>query len=235
MMKRILVFIFLLLGTSLIDTSIVFASAETPLITQVMQKKLTPDEALQRLIVGNQRFVNHQQLPIDFIRKAKITAAGQYPGAVVLSCIDARVPPEIIFDQSIGNIFVTRVAANVISSDVLGGLEYATAVSGAKLIVVLGHDSCGAVKGACENIKLGDLTPLFSKIQPAVRQATIEFGKQDCNNPQFINTIATDNVRNVINMILQESPIIRQLVKQGRVKIVGAMYHLTTGKVTFLS
>jgi len=231
-MKRIFVFLFIALATVSLTA---FASSEAPLITQSIQKQLTPKEVLQRLMQGNQRFVKQQQIPTDFIKKAKLTASGQYPAAVILSCIDSRVPPEIIFDQNVGNIFVTRVAANVLNSDVLGGLEFATAAAGAKLIVVLGHDSCGAVRGACENVKLGHLTQLLAKIQPAVKQATNAWGKKACGNPKFIDAIAADNVRNVVRQIPQESPIIAELIKEGKVKVIGAMYHLSTGRVTLVS
>ena len=149
-------------------------------------------------------------------------------------CIDSRVPPDIIFNQNVGSIFVTRVAANVINKDVLGGLEYATQVAGAKLIVVMGHEDCGAVKGACNNVTLGNLTQLLNKIQPAIREATITLGKKDCHSEKFINVAAEDNVRHVVAMIPIESLVIRKLQHAGKIKIVGAMYHLKTGKVTFL-
>ena len=226
-------FIFLSLLFTVLFNSTTFAQSEEPLITASIQKKLTPDEMLQRLIRGNQRFIDHKRLPTDMIKKAQLTAKGQYPGAIILSCIDSRIPPEVVFDQSIGNIFVTRVAANVINSDVLGGLEVATRAAGAKLIVVMGHDACGAVRGACENVKLGHLTQLLNKIQPAIEQAKATLGKQNCNSEPFINTAAADNVRNVVKMIPKESPVIQQLIKEGKVKIVGAMYHLNTGKVEF--
>lgn len=208
---------------------------KSPLITATLQKTITPDDALRRLTLGNQRFINQEPIKTDFLMKARLTADGQYPAAVVLSCIDSRVPPEIIFDQNIGNVFVTRVAANVINPDIIGGIEYATAVAGAKLIVVMAHESCGAVKGACDDVKLGHLTEVLAKVQPAISQTMATLGKKDCKSAQFINTVATNNVRAVIKMIPEQSSVIRQLVKEGKVKIVGAMYHLYTGKVTFFS
>lgn len=209
------------------------ASDDAPLMTAAIQEKLTPDQALSRLMQGNQRFVSHQYMVTDVLKKVRLSAKAQYPAAVVLSCIDSRISPEIVFDQSIGNIFVTRVAANVINADVLGGLEFATRLSGAKLIVVMGHDACGAIKGACQNVELGNLTQLLSKIQPAINEATTALGKKDCDDEKFINTAAADNVRLVMKMIPEQSPVIRELVKTGKIKIVGAMYHLSTGKVEF--
>ncbi|OGT39494.1 MAG: hypothetical protein A3F12_03010 [Gammaproteobacteria bacterium RIFCSPHIGHO2_12_FULL_38_14] len=208
---------------------------ESPLITAAMQNKMTPDDALHRLQLGNQRFVKGKPLETDFIKKAQLSASGQYPVSVILSCIDSRVPPEIVFDQNIGNVFVARAAANVISDDVLGGLEFATQVSGAKLIVVMGHDACGAIRGACENVKLGYLTQLLAKIQPSIRQTTTNLGKKDCQSAQFINQAAAENVRHIVKMIPEKSQVIRQLVKEGKVKIVGAMYELHTGRVVFLN
>lgn len=234
-MKRIVILLSLLFVAQFVYSVEIYAAKNAPLVTASIQQQLTPDQVLQRLKLGNERFVKQQQTPTDYIKKAKLTAKGQHPAAVVLSCIDSRVPPEIVFDQNIGNIFVTRVAANVINQDVLGGLEFATQVAGAKLIVVMGHDSCGAIRGACENVKLGHLSQLLAKIQPAIKQTTTSFGKKECNNSQFINMAAANNVRNVVKMIPEESPILRQLVKEGKLKIVGAMYHLNTGKVTWLS
>ncbi|OGT39951.1 MAG: hypothetical protein A3E81_02205 [Gammaproteobacteria bacterium RIFCSPHIGHO2_12_FULL_36_30] len=228
-MKRILFLFFLI-----VNCSAILAEVHTPLVTKTIQKKFTPDDALQRLIRGNERFVNQKQHKIDFLEHAESTAQSQHPIAIILSCIDSRVPPEIIFDQNVGNIFVTRVAANVIDKDVLAGMEYATKVTGAKLIVVLGHGSCGAVKGACEKVELGHLTQLLNKIQPAISDATKTFGKKECNNSKFINAAAEDNVKRVVKLIPMQSPLIQELVKTDQVKIVGAMYHLRTGKVTFL-
>tara|TARA_R110000868_G_scaffold8205_3_gene42455 strand:+ start:44627 stop:45334 length:708 start_codon:yes stop_codon:yes gene_type:complete len=211
------------------------AAVTAPLVTAKIQQVMTPAQALTRLQAGNKRYLNHEQLQSNYIKKAELTVAGQHPAAVVLSCIDARVPPEIIFDQGVGNIFVTRVAANVINPDVLGGMEYATAVTGSKLIVVMGHDSCGAVKGACDKVKLGHLTQLLDKIHPAIEQASKSMHTTNCKNPAYINTIAKDNVMNVVREIPEQSPIIKSLVKQGKIKIIGAMYHLDTGKVSFFS
>ncbi|OGO93876.1 MAG: hypothetical protein A3F10_04890 [Coxiella sp. RIFCSPHIGHO2_12_FULL_42_15] len=211
----------------------VFAFSEAPLLTAEMQAKMTPDDALTRLKAGNQRFVNNVPLPTNLIKKARLSAKGQYPSAVILACMDSRIPTEIVFDQNIGNIFVTRVAANIISDAILGGLEFATKVSGAKLIVVLGHDSCGAIKGACQNVQLGHLTEVLAKIQPAIQKTKATLKKQNCNDLDFINLAAKNNVRFVIKRIPKRSPIIQTLIKEGKIKIVGAMYHLSTGRVEF--
>lgn len=213
----------------------VFAATHAPLVTKDIQQQLTPNQVLKRLKQGNQRFVNQGMHKIDYIKKAKLTAAGQHPAAIIFSCIDSRVPPEIVFDQAVGNIFVTRIVANVLNADVLGGMEFATKLAGAKLVVVMGHDSCGAVAGACVDAKLGHLSQLLNKIKPAIEQAKKQYGKLECNNPQFIDTAATDNVRNVVSDIKKRSPVLDALIKKGKLKIVGAMYHLSTGKVTFLS
>jgi carbonic anhydrase len=234
MNKKFLLFPILFFA-SLIVSATSLAINKLPLITASVQKKLTPDQMLNRLIQGNNRFINQQPLPADMIKLAQLTAKAQYPGAVVLSCIDSRISPEVIFDQNVGNIFVTRVAANVLGNDVLGGMEFATQLAGAKLIVVMGHDACGAVRGACENVKLGHLTQLLAKVQLAISQAAKIWGHKDCNSEKFINKAAAENVHNVVKRIPQQSPIIRNLVKAGKIKIIGAMYDLYTGKVTFFN
>ena len=209
---------------------------KAPLVTKAIQAEMTPEQALERLIAGNERFVRRRRAgQQNYITKAKLTEKGQYPAAVVLSCIDSRVPPEIAFDQGVGNIFVTRVAANVLSKDILGGMEYSTAVAGAKLILVLGHEDCGAVTGACNDVKLGNLTSLLRKIRPAVKEASEEMKTHDCTNSAFIDRIAQDNVFDVVAAIPKKSSVIRKLLEEGKVKIVGAMYDLDTGKVSIVN
>lgn len=227
------VIVTLVCGTSAANAS--NAAVNAPLVTKAIQAEMTPDQALERLMAGNKRFVRrHRPLQQDLIKKAELSAKGQYPAAIVLSCIDARVPPEIIFDQGVGNIFVTRVAANVLGDDVLGGMEYATAAAGAKLIVVMGHDNCGAVTGACKDVKLGHLTQLLRKITPAVKDAREAMKTKDCADATFIDRIAQDNVARVVRAIPKKSSVIGKLVNDGSVKIVGAMYHLDTGKVSIV-
>jgi len=232
-MKKWFYLLLTLLTLTLLTSA--FAIKQPPLIDKTYQSNLTPDQALQLLKQGNARFMSHQRLQKDLIKKATLSAKGQYPAALVLGCIDSRVPPEIVFDQNVGNIFVSRVAANVINKDVLGGMEFATKVAGAKLIVILGHDACGAVKGACQNVKLGNLTHLLAQVQPAIEKTTKAFGKKECNREKFIDAAAANNVRNVVKAIPKRSKVIRQLIAQGKIKLVGAMYDLNTGKVTFLN
>ncbi len=219
----------------LIFTSFAFAAGEPPALNAEMQKNITPDQTLQRLISGNAYFINHETITKNYRQNKRLTAAAQYPAAVVLSCMDSRVPPEVVFNQNIGDIFVLRSAGNVVDSDVLGGMEYATKVVGAKLIVVMGHDSCGAVAGACKNVEMGNLTQLVEKIDPAIATAKKSLNTQNCDSDELINTAARDNVLNMIQEIQKRSPIIRELIKHGQVKIVGAVYRVATGKVSFLN
>lgn len=228
-MKRIL---FLLVLSCIGVTS--YAEFHAPLITKQLQKRMKPSDALNRLMQGNNRFFHNKGEKINYLKNVRLTEKTQHPIAMVLSCIDSRVPPDIIFNQNVGNIFVTRIAANVLNHDVLGGLEYATEISHAKLIVVMGHENCGAIKGACENVHLGNLTTLLNKIQPAIQKTTTTFGKKSCSNEKFINLAAENNLRNVIAAIPEKSLIIKKLIQAGKVKIVGMMYHLGNGKVTII-
>jgi len=220
-------------GSAFADTASL--SVNAPLMTREIQAKMTPVQALDRLMAGNERFVKrHRPAQRDYIEAAGLTVEGQYPAAIVLSCIDSRVPPEIVFDQGVGNIFVTRVAANVLSDDILGGMEYATAVVGARIVLVMGHEHCGAVKGVCKGVKLGHLTGLLQKISPAMQEASDEMKTRDCADSAFIDRIAEENVEDAVREIPKRSPVIKKLVDEGKVKIVGAMYHLGTGRVTII-
>jgi len=207
--------------------------AHTAVMTSETQSALSPQQVFQRLKDGNQRFMDGTMKNRDLLVQANTTAAGQHPVAVVLNCMDARTPPEIIFDQGIGDIFATRVAGNIQNDDILGGMEFGTKLSGAKLIAVIGHTSCGAIRGACQQVKLGNLTGLLQKIQPAVKQATKENGTSDCTNAAFIDQIAKDNVLLVMKQIQARSPVISKLIKEGKIGIVGGMQDLSTGKITF--
>ncbi len=202
--------------------------------TQETQKTMTPEDALQLLKAGNERFVNGKLAPRNAIAEAKMTAeAGQFPFAVVLSCIDSRGPAELIFDQGIGDIFSVRVAGNVLGPDVIGSMEFAAALAGSKLIVIMGHTHCGAVKGACQHVKLGDLTQLVAKIMPAVDTVEAETNNDNCADPQLVNKIAKQNVTNMVDELLQKSPTIKKLVEEKKVGLIGAMHDIHTGKVTF--
>lgn len=187
----------------------------------------TPDEALAELKSGNQRFMDGKMINTNYKEEIQETKDGQHPHSVVLSCIDSRVPPEIIFDQGIGHIFDARVAGNIIDPNELGSLEFATEVKHSKLIVVLGHSKCGAIEGAVNNVQLGNLTQLLSQIKPAIVGDT-------AHKDQMLEQTTIRNVQLTIANILNQSPIISALVKEGKVKIVGAYYDIATGKVNFL-
>lgn len=217
-------------------SSAVFAEsshAPTAVMTAERQEAKTPQAVLQRLKEGNQRFITGKLKNRDLLVQANATASSQHPVAVILNCMDARTPPEIVFDQGIGDVFVARIAGNIQNNDILGSLEFGTKLAGAKLIAVIGHTNCGAIRGACQQATLGFLTGLLQKIQPAVKQASKEIGSSDCNNMALIDQIAKDNVLNVIKQIQENSPVIKQLIKEKKLGIVGGIQELTTGKVIF--
>lgn len=186
----------------------------------------TSDDAIKELKDGNKRFVESKLVNTNYKKQIEQTKAGQKPHSVILSCVDSRVPPEIIFDQGIGNIFVIRVAGNIEDENVLGSMEYAVEHSGSKLIVVMGHNHCGAVTGAVEDIKLGNLTQLVNQIKPAI--------KSNPNNPNIIDETAKNNVKITIMDILNKSDVIREMVNEKKVAIAGAFYDIETGAVTFM-
>ena len=202
---------------------------------EVDEKKVTtPDEAIAALVAGNERFMARETLDQDFHAQIEATADGQQPFATVLSCLDSRIPPEIVFDQGIGDIFVGRVAGNIEDINMLGSFEFASAVVGTKLLVVMGHTSCGAVKGACANAQLDNLTNLLAEIRPAVELVEAERPNEDVCQAPHVDHIATVNVQRTIKDIRQKSPVLAGLEDEGKLKIVGAMYDISTGKVTFL-
>lgn len=209
----------------------VYAQAITQ--TAETQSALTPAEALQMLKEGNERFIAGGMLERDLTAQVAQTGAGQFPHSVVLSCIDSRVPPEIVFDQGLGDIFSPRIAGNFVNTDILGSMEFATAAAGSKLIVVLGHTECGAVKGACDHVELGNLTQTLSNIAPAVYATQIE-GERTSKNKEFVDAVAHNNVEMTVQNILERSSVIRDQVANGQVMVVGAMYDVTTGVVTWL-
>jgi len=196
-------------------------------------KKYTPAEALQVLKEGNFRFLNNMRYNRDLLERVNETKDGQFPFAAVLSCMDSRAPAEIIFDQGLGDIFSIRIAGNIISPGILGSLEYATAVAGSKLIVVLGHTSCGAIKGACDNVELGNLTSLLAHIRPAVELERTVTHDRTSSNPEFVQKVTELNVRHSVESILAESKVIRDLVASGEVALVSAIYDVATGRVRF--
>lgn len=218
--------------TGLALATIAYASSQT--MTKQSLNSLSPDDVLKMLKEGNQRFVSGNMLQRDLKAQVKATAHGQYPMATILSCIDSRVPVEMVFDMGIGDVFVGRVAGNYIETDILGSFEYATKVAGSKLIVVLGHTSCGAVKGACDGVKMGNLTETLSNLEPAMTAVKNVRGERNSKNKPYVNAVVEMNVKLTIQAILDRSDIIRDLVEAGNLKIVGGVYDLKTGKVNFL-
>jgi carbonic anhydrase len=201
--------------------------------TKASQAAMTPEQALQELRDGNARFVAGHPLHRDFPAQVKATASGQYPFAVVLSCLDSRQPSEIIFDQGIGDIFSARVAGNVLNDDILGSMEFACKVSGSKLIAVIGHSNCGAIKGAIDDVDLGNLTGLLTKIKPAIDSVPADVHPRTTKNYSFVDQVSEANVRLVMKEIPERSPILREMIDKGEIKLVGGMYDLSTGKVQF--
>ncbi len=197
--------------------------------------KISGEEALKRLLDGNKRFINKKFIHRDFEEERKETASGQNPFAIVLSCIDSRVPTEIIFDQGIGDVFNLRIAGNVISDDVLGSLEFACGLSGTPLIFVLGHTSCGAVKGACDHVEYGNLTGLLKKIYPAIKLTETSPGEsRKSDNLKFVNNVAIENVRLSMQEILDKSEIVKEKIDANEVLMVGGMYDISSGKVEMI-
>ncbi len=196
---------------------------------------LTPKEAHQILVEGNQRFVQNLKANRDLQKQVLATSHGQFPFAIILSCIDSRVPVELVFDQGIGDVFSVRVAGNVVNKDVLASMEYACKVTGSKIVVVLGHTSCGAVTAACKGVKMGHVTGLLEKIQPAIDQCQKEDTNFVCNykNKEIVDHVAVENIHHSIARIRSESPILAELEKNGTIEIVGAMYSVQTGQVDF--
>lgn len=197
------------------------------------QAKLTPTEVVQLMKDGNQRFLANKPVERDFLSQIKQTSTGQYPMATVLGCIDSRVPHEIVFDKGVGDIFSVRIAGNFINSDILGSMEFASAVAGSKVIVVLGHTECGAVKGACDNVEMGNLTSTLSNIAPAVYSVAHRHEERSSKNKAFVNDVTHANVDMTARNIVERSPILRDLVAQGKLVVIGAMHDVQTGEVTF--
>jgi len=203
-------------------------------LTAEEQKRLTPDSVLRSLMAGNKRFMNSELTARDHSAMVRNAASGQYPKAVILSCLDSRIPVEDVFDKGIGDIFVGRVAGNFVNEDLLGSMEFGCKVSGAKLILVLGHESCGAIKAAIDNVKLGNITAMLSKIQPAIKKSQDFTGQKDSKNDAFVEYVTKNNVRNTIETIKAKSPILKDMADKNEIKIVGAYYNLKTGEVTLL-
>ncbi|WP_028379818.1 carbonic anhydrase family protein [Legionella cherrii] len=226
----------LILGFIGVSTS--FAnSSETPIlgktITQAKQQQMTPKQALQRLKDGNQRFLTNTQVTRDYLKQAHQSSYGQYPFAVVLNCMDSRSVPELFFDQGLADLFTLRVAGNVLNDDILGSMEFATKVTGSRLIVVLAHTSCGAVAGACSGVQLGHLTDVLDKIKPVVQESMDEQKTKNCADPKLIDAIAKANALRIVREIQNRSPIINDLISKKQIGIVAGVHDIKTGKVEF--
>ncbi len=202
-------------------------------LTKEMQAAITPSMALNLLNEGNKRFVNNLKINRNLLQQANETSDGQHPFAVILSCIDSRTSAELIFDQGLGDIFSVRIAGNIINEDILGSMEFACKVAGSKIIVVLGHTKCGAVKGACDHIEMGNLTALLSKIRPAVDDETLTKENRNSNNSVFVENVSTINVKRTVKSIMQRSTILKEMIESGQIGIVGGTHDISTGEVTF--
>ncbi|MES2517376.1 MAG: carbonic anhydrase family protein [Bacteroidota bacterium] len=201
--------------------------------TYETQASLTPKAALQILKEGNNRFVNNLKANRNLLEQAGYTAEGQFPFAVILSCIDSRTSVELIFDQGLGDVFSVRIAGNIINEDILGSMEYACKVAGSKIIVVLGHTKCGAIKGACDHVEMGNLTALLSKIQPAVYDEKTEINNRNSGNETFVEKVSIINVKRTVIGILGRSPILKEMIEKGEIDIIGGIHDITNGEVTF--
>jgi carbonic anhydrase len=220
-------------GTNTENATSTTNEAVKPVVSHVMTKeeqaKLTPDAVLQEFIEGNKRFQSGVTILRDHSQQARKSAPGQYPKAVVLSCIDSRVPVEDVFDQGLGDVFVGRVAGNFVNEDLLGSMEFACKVAGAKLVLVMGHQHCGAIKGAIDDVKLGNLTAMLSKIKPAVAMSQDFTGEKIAKNDEFVKHVSENNVRLAMKDIREKSPILKEMEDKGEIKVIGAFYNLTNG------
>ena len=197
------------------------------------QSTMSPLRALEILKEGNQRFVNNLKYNRNLLQQVNETRDGQWPFAIVLSCIDSRTSAELIFDQGLGDVFSVRIAGNVVNEDILGSMEFACKVAGSKFIVVLGHSKCGAVKGACDHVELGHLTGLLAKLRPAVDEEIETQGDRSSCNAEFVENVARINVRRAVNDVMQRSFILHEMIENGEIGIIGAMYNVETGNVEF--
>lgn len=203
-------------------------------LTQAEQDKLTPDEVLRLLKDGNRRFVSGTLTSRDHSKLVREAANGQFPKAMILSCVDSRIPVEDVFDRGIGDVFVARVAGNFENTDILGSMEFACKVSGAKLVLVLGHEHCGAVKAAIDGVVLGNITRMLENIKPAVESISGYEGRKSSENPEFVHMVAEKNVRLTIEDVRKRSTILKEMEDAGDIKIVGALYDMDTGEIDFL-
>ena len=223
-----------LIAGSLLTLDRAFAADQCAALTQERQAALNPDDALAKLEAGNERFVSRNMRNCDLIEQVRATSVGQFPSSVIVGCIDSRVPPELVFDQRIGDVFSARVAGNIVNDDIVGSSEFATKLAGAKLIVVLGHSECGAVKGAIDGAELGELTQLLAKIRPAVEACKDVPGDHTSKNKDFVQQVAIANAKLAAENLTKTSGVLRDLVAADQLKIVAAMHDVATGRVKFL-
>lgn len=202
-------------------------------LTKEMQNAITPNMALELLKEGNKRFINNLKINRNLLQQANETSDGQHPFAVILSCIDSRTSVELIFDQGLGDVFSIRIAGNIINEDILGSMEFGCKVAGAKIIVVLGHSQCGAIKGACDHVEMGNLTTLLNKIQPAVYAENTITENRNASNPTFVEQVTTINIKRTVHAIMERSPILKDLILSGTIGIVGGNHNIATGEVDF--
>lgn len=212
----------------------IVSSAYADALTKEKRDKMTPDQIIEAMKKGNKRFRGGERKDRNYLREQKASASGQYPKAALLSCIDSRAPAEVVMDLGIGDIFNSRVAGNVENADILGSLEFACKLAGAKVVLVMGHTACGAIKGAIDNAELGNLTGLLAKIKPAV-EATDYKGERSAKNYAFVDAVARKNVEMTVANIRKDSPVLAELESNGTIKIVAAMYNLETGAVEFFA
>src|SRR5580704_5356491 len=203
-------------------------------LTKEERDSMTPSQVIEELKKGNERFRTGKMASRDYVAEKRSSATGQYPAAVILGCLDSRVPAEIVFDTGIGDTFIGRVAGNVVNDDMLGSMEFGCAVSGAKVILVLGHTACGAIKGAIDDVELGNLTGLLARIKPAIPRTKFE-GEKSSTNPAYVDAVALTNVRVAVENTRRRSPVLEDLEKKGSIQITGAMYNLANGVVEFVS
>jgi carbonic anhydrase len=203
-------------------------------LTQQQQAAISPAKALSMLKQGNQRFVSGDMTNTDYVAQVKQTSTGQFPFASIVSCLDSRIPPALVFDRGIGDLFVARVAGNFVNDDILGSLEFAAKLAGSKIIVVMGHTECGAVKGACDGAQLGLLTTTLANINPAVQAEAGNYSPANSSNDKFVDAVAEENVRLNMKKLRDRSVVLREMIDKGEIALVGAMYDIDTGKIKFL-
>ena len=198
-------------------------------LTKEFRDKITPLQAIDILKAGNKRFVDNLKVNRNLLQQVNETSDGQHPFAVILSCIDSRTSAELIFDQGLGDVFSVRIAGNIQNEDILGSMEFACKVAGAKIAVVLGHTKCGAVKGACDHVEFGNLTALLSKLKPAVESEKSVASNRNSNNAEFVEKVATLNVHVTIKQVLKNSPILKEMIEKGEIALIGGMYDVESG------